>query len=85
MYIANVYYVVQIMLPLSACFLNMCFVLTCAFLSQNKIALVWLKENSAHSHLTVEDTACKQLLGGHLQHTAVVGQIVTERHRAGPF
>jgi hypothetical protein len=29
----NVYYVVQLMLPLSACFLNMCFVLTCAFLS----------------------------------------------------
>jgi hypothetical protein len=27
-------------LPLSACFLNMCFVLTCAFLSQDKIALV---------------------------------------------
>jgi hypothetical protein len=32
------------MLPLSACFLNMCFLLTCAFLSQDKIALVWLKE-----------------------------------------
>jgi hypothetical protein len=27
-------------LPLSACFLNMCFVLTCAFLSQDKIVLV---------------------------------------------
>jgi hypothetical protein len=40
-------------LPLSACFLNMCFVLTCAFLSQDKIALVWLKEKqctqSSHS------------------------------------
>jgi hypothetical protein len=30
--------------PLSACFLSMCFVLTCAFLSQDKTALVWLKE-----------------------------------------
>jgi hypothetical protein len=34
-------------LPLSACFLNMCFVLTCAFLSQDKIALVWLKEKKS--------------------------------------
>jgi hypothetical protein len=33
----------------------------------------------------VEDTACKQLLGGHLQHTAVVGQVVMESHKAGPF
>jgi hypothetical protein len=31
MYVAKMYYVVQIVLPLSACFLNMCFVLTCAF------------------------------------------------------
>jgi hypothetical protein len=37
----NVNYVVQLLLPLSAFFLNMCFVLTCAFLSYSRIKWRW--------------------------------------------
>jgi hypothetical protein len=53
-------------LPLSACFLNMCSVLTCAFLSQDKIVFASVTEGkTVHTrHLTVEDTTCIQLLGG---------------------
>jgi hypothetical protein len=44
--------------PLSACFLNICFVLTCAFLSQDKIALVWLKEKQCTQVISQWKTQC---------------------------
>jgi hypothetical protein len=74
-----------IVLPPLSLFFKYVLCVDMCVLSQDKIALVWLKENSEHSHLTVEDTTCKQLLGGHRQHTAVVGQIVTEGLKAGLF
>jgi hypothetical protein len=83
MCLAKMYYGVQIVLPLSACFLNMCFVLTCAFYLRIKLCWCDWKQctQSSHSRRHSLKTASQRSS----QHTAVVGQIITECHRAGPF